>query len=386
MSSPSKQTSTGSKGTKQSNGDGSSSSPATATSASLHTPTATATAIATSPAAAAATGPMSRLERSRQRALLAKSLAEGSPETAHSPGGGGSVDAGSATGSAVGGGGAGGGALMSGKMKLSQAATRGASNLAALRHRDSMISPGTAASAAAGGGGRNGHLQTTPQESQQHINAIVAMLRQGLGEFSVSSGGAGTMGPPSNATPNECKIWDHTHRAFQSHEEVLKLLCSQLDVLQQLFALFATKVEGVSVIKLVTSTSVNGAQQHQQQHNKQAQGHLGGAGGVYRMLELYDVLPTHLSRVEVKVLFGLALHAQRNLKLPASIAGGGTGLDFCTFLKFLVMLVYHALSKTNSYSTMYNSMEAKVEVMLFKWGLAESTKLQVVRQALMSQN
>lgn len=49
--------------------------------------------------------------------------------------------------------------------------------------------------------------------------------------------------------------------------------------------------------------------------------------------------------------------AQRNLRSPAAVAGGGTGLDFTSFLKFLVMISYHALSKTNNYSSLYNTIE-----------------------------
>jgi hypothetical protein len=39
------------------------------------------------------------------------------------------------------------------------------------------------------------------------------------------------------------------------------------------------------------------------------------------------------------------------------VAGGGTGLDFPCFLKFLVMIAYHALSKTNSFSSLYSTIE-----------------------------
>jgi hypothetical protein len=48
---------------------------------------------------------------------------------------------------------------------------------------------------------------------------------------------------------------------------------------------------------------------------------------------------------------------QRNLRSPAAVAGGGTGLDFPCFLKFLVMIAYHALSKTNSFSSLYSTIE-----------------------------
>ncbi|KAJ1434298.1 hypothetical protein B484DRAFT_292878 [Ochromonadaceae sp. CCMP2298] len=105
-------------------------------------------------------------------------------------------------------------------------------------------------------------------------------------------------------------------------------------------------------------------------------------GGAYRLLEMYDVLPVTLSKVEAKVLFALSLHAQRNLRTPASIAGGGTGLDFTSFLKFLVLVAYHALSKTSSYSSTYATMEAKVEALLVRWGLGDGVKLGVVAGAV----
>ncbi len=71
---------------------------------------------------------------------------------------------------------------------------------------------------------------------------------------------------------------------------MIRLVCSSLEVLRQVFDAFADFVEGVQVIKLATS----GNQQ----------------GGLYRLLELYGVLPTYLSKVEAKVLFTLTLHAQ----------------------------------------------------------------------------
>jgi len=118
-----------------------------------------------------------------------------------------------------------------------------------------------------------------------------------------------------------------------------------INVLQLVFDLFAGPVEGakLQIIKL-SSTSND-------RYNSST------AGGVLRLLELYDVLPIYLSKVEAKVLFSLTAHAQRNLRSPASIAGGGTGLDLAGFLKLLVMASYHCLSKTSSYSNVYNTIE-----------------------------
>lgn len=57
-----------------------------------------------------------------------------------------------------------------------------------------------------------------------------------------------------------------------------------------------------------------------------------------------------------------------------------------SFLKFLVMCACHSLSKTAAYSTMYNTPEAKVEVLLFKWGFADAMKLGVVNRAVSVNN
>lgn len=132
---------------------------------------------------------------------------------------------------------------------------------------------------------------------------------------------------------------------------MLKLLSTHLNMLQLVFDLFAGPVEG---------------QQQQQQHlqvikwSSTSNDRFSSStsnGGVLRLLELYDVLPTYLSQVEAKVLFSLTTHAQRNLRSPASIAGGGTGLDLAGFLKLLVMVSYHCLSKTSSYSSLYSTIE-----------------------------
>jgi hypothetical protein len=48
------------------------------------------------------------------------------------------------------------------------------------------------------------------------------------------------------------------------------------------------------------------------------------------------------------------------------VAGGGTGLDFPSFLKFLVMIAYHALSKTNSFSSLYSTIEVGVVMCGFR--------------------
>lgn len=237
--------------------------------------------------------------------------------------------------------------------RLEQLAARGAGNLAALRREReiqatlSVEKPPSPTS-----------KQTpVPKPVDRAISqAVMTGLKQGLGSSSGGSKYSGHLGPPPNATSNELKIWESTHQAF-SHSEVLQMITENLDVLQQLFDSFCDRVEGVNVLKLTTSYR----------------------GGAYRMLELYDIIPTNVSRLETKALFSLITHAQKNLRSSASIAGGGVGLDFVNFLKFLVMLACHALSKTTKFSTAYQTIEAKVEVMLFSWGFADGLKLQWIR-------
>jgi hypothetical protein len=59
-------------------------------------------------------------------------------------------------------------------------------------------------------------------------------------------------------------------------------------VLNQLFSLFSDRVEGVSVIKLINQSY----------------------GGLLRILELYEIIPTFCTRAEVKNLFTMTTIAQ----------------------------------------------------------------------------
>lgn len=62
-----------------------------------------------------------------------------------------------------------------------------------------------------------------------------------------------------------------------------------METLSQLFSLFADRVEGVQVVKLITTK---------------------GHGGLYRLLELYEIVPSFLSKTEAKVLYNRILLAQ----------------------------------------------------------------------------
>ena len=84
-----------------------------------------------------------------------------------------------------------------------------------------------------------------------------------------------------------------------------------------------------------------------------------GYGGLLRILELYEIVPNFCSRAEVKSLFTIATIAQRNMRVPAASAGGGTALDFTFFVKFLILLTNYSLYKisgqqTSEVSNLYN--------------------------------
>jgi len=119
-------------------------------------------------------------------------------------------------------------------------------------------------------------------------------------------------------------------------------------------------IEGVQVIKLTNSSS----------------------GGFYRLLEEYDITPAYISKKDVKLAFMIILASQRNARSPASLVGGGSGLDFANFIKLMVLIAVISLSTASSFSSLYSSYESRIEVMLFKWGLSEPLKLQLLKQNL----
>lgn len=69
---------------------------------------------------------------------------------------------------------------------------------------------------------------------------------------------------------------------------MISLLANHIDTLKAVFDSFSDVVENIQIVKLTTSTN----------------------NGVFRMLEGFEVIPTYLSKVEVKVLFSLIVHAQ----------------------------------------------------------------------------
>ena len=64
------------------------------------------------------------------------------------------------------------------------------------------------------------------------------------------------------------------------------------------------------------------------------------------------------------------------------MAGGGTGLDLPHFVKMLVMISVYGLSKTTAFASLYKTPEAKIEVMLTKWGFTDPLRLKLIKSRL----
>lgn len=130
------------------------------------------------------------------------------------------------------------------------------------------------------------------------LPAVLASLRAGLGNSHA----------PVNTSADEQRVWDAVHRSFLNQDvslihnqsmqfnlnaivdQVINMLINHTDVLKGLFDLFSDCLEGVHIIKMTTSSA--------------------GTGGVYRLLEHYDVIPALVTKIEVKTLFSLVAHSQ----------------------------------------------------------------------------
>lgn len=163
--------------------------------------------------------------------------------------------------------------------------------------------------------------------SKSDIDTVVSSFTSGL---------SGSIPPGSG--DDERLMWENTDRALLSIEIVARLI-SSLPTLKLSFDLMSTVTEGTAVLKLTNASNSSGA---------------------FRLLEEFDVVPTYLSMREVKKAFSLILAAQRNARTPSSLAGGGTGIDFAHFVKFLVMLSVYGLSKTTAFLALYKTDLSKV--------------------------
>jgi len=164
---------------------------------------------------------------------------------------------------------------------------------------------------------------------------------------------------PPTLSKEERNMWEQANSAL-TNMNVIEILSAHLGTIKFPFDCLSELIEGVQVIKLTNSSS----------------------GGFYRLLEEYDITPAYISKKDIKLAFMIILASQRNARSPASLVGGGSGLDFANFIKLMVLIAVVSLSTASSFSSLYSSYESRVEVMLFKWGLSEPLKLQLLKSNL----
>jgi hypothetical protein len=148
-------------------------------------------------------------------------------------------------------------------------------------------------------------------------------------------------------------MWKNTNAAIRD-PEVLPLVVANLTSLRGVFDTVARDSGGLRVLPLSTQS--------------------GDQGGALRIMELYDIC-TLIPKREAKLSFNVVLVAQRNTAASANRVGGGGGLDFAHFVKLLILLAMHCNSKHANLATAYPTPAAKVECMLFNWGLGDPAKL-----------
>jgi len=160
--------------------------------------------------------------------------------------------------------------------------------------------------------------------------------------------------------------------------EVITLITNHLSPLKTAFDFFSEIISsrsGVSaqVLKLNTGSGL----------------------GAIKMLESYNIIHPYISVKDAKSAFMLVLCSQRNSNesvfgsgndddsvISNSNSSANNGLDFCNYLKLLVLIATSSLSKTNTFSTLYSTFESRIEVMLNKWGLADPLKLLSIKKNL----
>jgi hypothetical protein len=164
---------------------------------------------------------------------------------------------------------------------------------------------------------------------------------------------------PPTLSAEERNMWEQTNIALDNND-VISLLASSLTDIKLPYDCLSEVVDGVQILKLT---------------NQQL-------GGTFRLLEEYDIIPPYMSKKDAKAAFMLILCSQRNSTSLASNVAGGSGLDFPNFIKLMVLIAVVSLSKTSSFSSMYESFVARIDVMLNKWGIADGNKLQLVKRNL----
>lgn len=186
----------------------------------------------------------------------------------------------------------------------------------------------------------------------------------------------GMIGPqPPTLTSEEKMMWESAHNALMA-TEVVTLISNHLSPLKAAFDFFS---------EVISSRNGSSAQVLKLSNGR-------GIGAI-KMLESYDIIHPYMSVKDAKSAFMLVLCSQRNSNesvfgddddsvISNSNSPANNGLDFCNYLKLLVLVATTSLSKTNTFSTLYSTFESRIEVMLNKWGLADPLKLLTIKKNL----
>lgn len=202
---------------------------------------------------------------------------------------------------------------------------------------------------------------TDPRAAE--MQSVLKSLQQGLnGPYKTSYTDASST--ISKLEEEHC--WTKTAAALQTSREVALLFSSCYANVEYCFSCYAEtlRVGDAAVPAIGLAPNDQG-------------------GGVLRLFEAFAVTPAYVSKKELKCLFALALAAQRNCKSPFALAAKDTGnsvLDFTHFLKLLMLVAQHALSKTSAFNSLYPTPETKLSVLLTKCGLSDLGKIKAVQQ------
>lgn len=157
-----------------------------------------------------------------------------------------------------------------------------------------------------------------------------------------------------NVAEGERQCWSLLNQAMASRSVIDQIMVA-LPVLKQVFNLRTEIIDEFRVLKL---------------QNAQ------------RILQELGITPTQCTERDVKMVFDLMLVAQTKGRVPAADILGGSVLDFAHFVRFLVGLALYTITRNAAMSAEYNSMDAKVDVMLTKWGLGDRSKMSVLKSKL----
>ena len=147
--------------------------------------------------------------------------------------------------------------------------------------------------------------------------------------------------PPDYLSEVDANLWELALEAM-SDGEVMALLRNSLEPLEKVFNHYA--MEGPSGLNIPV-------------------------GGIGLILKQFDVLPTFVSKKDVKRMYQIVVHLY---DVPDE-----EGLDFTGVVHLLVLVAVSSLSK-RQFSRVYPTYGSKVDVLLKSWGLADTLKLEMV--------